>query len=97
MVRLHTKVKKLKKQIYIENPDELQAIIGPYEHLMYVAELMEHEPASDLDSTDKDTYWKRPNMFNDTSGIETRLTWQTLTSVLERIIISIEQRKNHIM
>lgn len=64
-----TKRKKLKKGYTSKNPDELQAIIGPYEHLtlasipMYVAELMKHEPVSDLESTDGVTYWNGPNMF----------------------------------
>lgn len=40
-----------------------------YDHLtlakipMYVAELMKHEPASDLESTDRVTYWNGPYMF----------------------------------
>lgn len=63
------KVKKLKNGYTSKEPDELRAIIGPYEHLtlakipMYVAELMKHEPASDLESTEHVTYWNGPNMF----------------------------------
>lgn len=63
------KVKKLKNGYTSKEPDELRAIIGPYEHLtlakipMYVAELMKHEPASDLESTDRVTYWNGPYMF----------------------------------
>ena len=63
------KVKKLKNGYTSKEPDELRAIIGPYEHLtlakipMYVAELMKHEPASDLESTEHDTYWNGPYMF----------------------------------
>lgn len=63
------KVKKLKNGYTSKEPDELRAIIGPYEHLtlakipMYVAELMKHEPASDLESAEHDTYWNGPNMF----------------------------------
>ena len=63
------KVKKLKNGYTSKEPDELRAIIGPYEQLtlakipMYVAELMKHEPASDLESTDRNTYWNGPYMF----------------------------------
>lgn len=63
------KVKKLKNGYTSKEPDELQVLIEPYEQLtlakipMYVAELMKHEPASDLESTDHVTYWNGPNMF----------------------------------
>ena len=64
-----TKMKKLKNGYVSKEPNELRAIIGPYEHLtlakipMYVAELMKHEPASNLESTDRVTYWNGPYMF----------------------------------
>lgn len=64
-----TKMKKLKKGYTSNEPNELQVLIAPYEHLMlasipmYVAELMKHEPASDLESNDRVTYWNGPNMF----------------------------------
>ena len=64
-----TKVKKLKNGYTSKEPEELQVLIEPYEHLtlakipMYVAELMKHEPASDLESVEHDTYWNGPNMF----------------------------------
>ena len=64
-----TKRKKLKKGYTSKESDELRTIIGPYEHLtlasipMYVAELMKHEPESDLESTDGVTYWNGPHMF----------------------------------
>lgn len=64
-----TKIKKLKNGYTSKDPKELQVLIAPYEHLtlakipMYVAELMKHEPASDLKSTDRVTYWNGPNMF----------------------------------
>lgn len=62
-------MKKLKKGYTSKESDELRIIIGPYEHLtlasipMYVAELMKHEPESDLESTDEVTYWNGPHMF----------------------------------
>lgn len=64
-----TKVKKLKNGYTSKGFEELQVLIEPYEQLtlakipMYVAELMKHEPASDLELTDADTYWNGPNMF----------------------------------
>ena len=64
-----TKVKKLKNGYTSKESEELQVLIEPYEQLtlakipMYVAELMKHEPASDLESTDHVTYWNGPNMF----------------------------------
>lgn len=64
-----TKVKKLKNGYTSKDQKELRIIIGPYEHLtlasipMYVAELMKHEPESDLESTDEVTYWNGPHMF----------------------------------
>ena len=64
-----TKVKKLKNGYTSKDPKELQVLITPYGHLtlakipMYVAELMKHEPASDLESTEHDTHWNGPNMF----------------------------------
>lgn len=64
-----TKVKKLKNGYTSKEPEELQVLIEPYEQLtlakipMYVAELMKHEPASDLESTEYVTYWHGPNMF----------------------------------
>ena len=64
-----TKVKKLKNGYTSKVPEELQVLIEPYAQLtlakipMYVAELMKHEPASDLESTEHDTYWNGPNMF----------------------------------
>lgn len=64
-----TKVKKLKNGYTSKEPEELQVLIEPYEQLtlakipMYVAELMKHEPASDLESTEHDTHWNGPNMF----------------------------------
>lgn len=63
------KVKKLKNGYTSKEPEELQVLIEPYEQLtlakipMYVAELMKHEPASDLESTEHDTHWNGPNMF----------------------------------
>lgn len=63
------KMKKLKNGYASKEPEELQVLIEPYEQLtlakipMYVAELMKHEPASDLESTEHDTYWNGPNMF----------------------------------
>lgn len=64
-----TKVKKLKNGYTSKDQKELQVLIVPYEHLtlasipMYVAELMKHELASDLESTDEVTYWNGPHMF----------------------------------
>lgn len=64
-----TKVKKLKNGYTSKESEELQVLIEPYEQLtlakipMYIAELMKHEPASDLESTEHDTYWNGPNMF----------------------------------
>ena len=64
-----TKVKKLKNGYTSKEPNELQALIVSYEHLtvakipVYVAELMKHEPTSDLESAEHDTYWNGPNMF----------------------------------
>lgn len=63
------KVKKLKNGYTSKEPEELLALIAQHEHLtlakipMYVAELMKHEPAADLESTDKVTYWNGPYMF----------------------------------
>lgn len=63
------KMKKLKNGYVSKEPNELQALIVSYEYLtlasipMYVAELMKHEPESDLESTDEVTYWNGPYMF----------------------------------